>query len=114
MADDSQPPAIITLTTDFGDGSRYVAAMKGVILSINPHASDRRYLARRSAARHSRRRDRAGRDGPLVSAGHDSCRGRRSRRRQQAADRLRPIGSQQFIAPDNGLLSRLACIDRAV
>src|SRR5262245_21326250 len=29
---------IITLTTDFGDGSSYVAAMKGVILSINPAA----------------------------------------------------------------------------
>ena len=38
MAEDSRPPAIITLTTDFGVGSRYVAAMKGVILSINPHA----------------------------------------------------------------------------
>ncbi len=29
---------IITLTTDFGVGSPYVAAMKGVILSINPDA----------------------------------------------------------------------------
>jgi S-adenosylmethionine hydrolase len=29
---------IITLTTDFGDGSSYVAAMKGVVLSINPAA----------------------------------------------------------------------------
>jgi S-adenosylmethionine hydrolase len=29
---------IITLTTDFGAGSPYVAAMKGVILSINPAA----------------------------------------------------------------------------
>jgi S-adenosylmethionine hydrolase len=29
---------IITLTTDFGEGSPYVAAMKGVILSINTHA----------------------------------------------------------------------------
>ena len=27
---------IITLTTDFGNGSPYVATMKGVILSINP------------------------------------------------------------------------------
>ena len=27
---------IVTLTTDFGEGSRYVAAMKGVLLSINP------------------------------------------------------------------------------
>ena len=31
--------AIITLTTDFGAGSPYVAAMKGVILSINPAAT---------------------------------------------------------------------------
>ena len=29
---------LITLTTDFGPSSRYVAAMKGVILSINPQA----------------------------------------------------------------------------
>lgn len=29
---------LITLTTDFGEGSPYVAAMKGVILSINPRA----------------------------------------------------------------------------
>jgi S-adenosylmethionine hydrolase len=36
--ENSKPPPIITLTTDFGVGSRYVAAMKGVILSINPHA----------------------------------------------------------------------------
>lgn len=38
MAKVQKPPAIITLTTDFGSGSRYVAAMKGVILSINPNA----------------------------------------------------------------------------
>src|SRR5437879_6459183 len=30
--------SIITLTTDFGEGSSYVAAMKGVILAINPAA----------------------------------------------------------------------------
>src|SRR5262245_11098660 len=29
---------IITLTTDFGEGSPYVAVMKGVILGINPAA----------------------------------------------------------------------------
>ncbi len=39
MVADNEPPPIITLTTDFGVGSRYVAAMKGVILSINPHAT---------------------------------------------------------------------------
>jgi S-adenosyl-L-methionine hydrolase (adenosine-forming) len=32
------PRAIITLLTDFGVGSPYVAQMKGVILSLNPHA----------------------------------------------------------------------------
>jgi S-adenosylmethionine hydrolase len=31
--------SIITLTTDFGTGSPYVAAMKGVILSLNPAAT---------------------------------------------------------------------------
>lgn len=31
-----KPGSIITLTTDFGEGSPYVAAMKGVILSIFP------------------------------------------------------------------------------
>ena len=35
----SNPPRpLITLTTDFGAGSPYVAQMKGVILSINPQA----------------------------------------------------------------------------
>jgi S-adenosylmethionine hydrolase len=29
---------LITLTTDFGEGSPYVAAMKGAALSVNPHA----------------------------------------------------------------------------
>ncbi len=29
---------VITLTTDFGEGSPYVAAMKGVLLTINPRA----------------------------------------------------------------------------
>jgi hypothetical protein len=31
--------SIITLTTDFGAGSPYVAAMKGVVLSLNPAAT---------------------------------------------------------------------------
>ena len=33
------PRAIITLTTDFGTDDAYVAAMKGVILEINPEAT---------------------------------------------------------------------------
>jgi S-adenosylmethionine hydrolase len=32
------PPSIITLTTDFGRDSPYAAAMKGVILGVNPAA----------------------------------------------------------------------------
>jgi S-adenosylmethionine hydrolase len=32
------PNPVITLTTDFGEGAPYVAAMKGVILGINPDA----------------------------------------------------------------------------
>ena len=38
--------SIITLTTDFGTGSPYVAAMKGVILSINSGGHARRPDAR--------------------------------------------------------------------
>jgi S-adenosylmethionine hydrolase len=30
--------SIVTLTTDFGDGSSYVAAMKGALLAVNPAA----------------------------------------------------------------------------
>ena len=33
------PPGLITLLTDFGDRDSFVASMKGVILTINPHAS---------------------------------------------------------------------------
>ena len=64
----SMPAAIITLTTDFGRGSPYVAAMKGVILSINPRGDDRRHLALDRAAEHCRRRVRAWPSQPLVSA----------------------------------------------
>jgi S-adenosylmethionine hydrolase len=31
-------PALVTLTTDFGEGSSYTAALKGAILSVNPAA----------------------------------------------------------------------------
>jgi S-adenosylmethionine hydrolase len=36
--DRKKPPAIVTLTTDFGLQDAYVGSMKGVILSIHPHA----------------------------------------------------------------------------
>ena len=35
----ARPDAIITLTTDFGEGDAYAAAMKGVVLGINPAAT---------------------------------------------------------------------------
>ena len=38
MAADAPSAAIITLTTDFGLSDPYVAAMKGVILGLNPRA----------------------------------------------------------------------------
>jgi S-adenosylmethionine hydrolase len=31
-------PALVTLTTDFGEGSSYAAALKGAVLSVNPAA----------------------------------------------------------------------------
>lgn len=39
MANDLEPtiPAVITMLTDFGTSDGYVAAMKAVILNINPH-----------------------------------------------------------------------------
>jgi S-adenosyl-L-methionine hydrolase (adenosine-forming) len=112
MDERDRPPAIITLTTDFGLGSRYVAAMKGVILSINPAAQlvDLSHSVRHQDVRH----------GAIILA--------------EAAPFFPPetihvavvdpgvgtsrrivyarIGSQQFIAPDNGLLSRLAAAQR--
>ncbi|MEN6452399.1 MAG: SAM-dependent chlorinase/fluorinase [Thermoguttaceae bacterium] len=104
--------SLITLTTDFGSGSPYVAAMKGVILSIHPGAT-------------------------VVDLCHDIP----PQDIRQAAlfldevvDWFPPetihvivvdpgvgtsraivyarIGRQQYIAPDNGLLSRLAARTR--
>ena len=100
--------SLITLTTDFGTGSHYVAAMKGVILSLCPQAT-------------------------IVDIAHDvppqDIR-RAALLLDDVADWFPPetihvavidpgvgtdraivyarIGQQHFIAPDNGLLSRLA------
>jgi len=38
MTAPADPPLVITLTSDFGSADPYVAAMKGVILGINPRA----------------------------------------------------------------------------
>jgi S-adenosylmethionine hydrolase len=112
MADDSRSPAIITLTTDFGVGSRYVAAMKGVILSINPHAQiiDVSHAV-------PPRDIRSGaivlaETAPWYPAGTIHVAvvdpGVGSKRRVVYAE----IGKQRFVAPDNGLLSRVAAHDR--
>jgi S-adenosylmethionine hydrolase len=100
--------SLITLTTDFGTGSHYVATMKGVILSLCPQAT-------------------------IVDIAHDvppqDVR-RAALLVDDVADWFPPvtihvavidpgvgtdraivyarIGEQHFLAPDNGLLSRLA------
>jgi S-adenosylmethionine hydrolase len=111
MAEKRQPPAIITLTTDFGAGSRYVAAMKGVILSINPRAQivDLSHVIPHQDIR----------TGAIVLA--ETARwfppetihiavvdpGVGSNRRIVYAR----IGQHHCIAPDNGLLSGLSMIE---
>jgi S-adenosylmethionine hydrolase len=100
--------SLITLTTDFGEGSRYVAAMKGVILSIAPEA-------RTIDLTHSIRPQDV-RGGALALAEmtpwfpsetiHVAV-------VDPGVGSSRPIvyariGAQQFVVPDNGLLSRLA------
>ncbi len=99
--------SIITLTTDFGGGSPYVAVMKGVILTINPVATivDITHAVPAQDIRHA----------AVVL--------------EEVADRFPPgtihvvvvdpgvgsdrevvyvrVGRQQFVAPDNGLLSRV-------
>ena len=98
---------IITLTTDFGTGSAYAAAMKGMILSINPAATivD---LTHEIPARDVRQAALALEDAAeyfppetihvaVVDPGVGT----------QRAIVYARIGSQQYLAPDNGLLSRL-------
>ena len=103
-----QEVSIITLTTDFGAGSPYAAAMKGVILSINPDATivD---ITHEIPAQDVRK-------GAVVL---DDVTGRFPEATIHVAvvdpgvgtDRAivyARIGRQQYVAPNNGLLSRLA------
>ena len=110
MAQDHSLPGIITLTTDFGVGSRYIGAMKGVILAINPRAT----IVDLSHAVPPRD-IRAGAivlaetatwypPGTVHVAVVDPGVGS-NRRIAYAA-----IGGHHFVAPDNGLLSRLAML----
>lgn len=99
---------LITLTTDFSSGSPYVAAMKGVILSINPqvtivditHDIPPQDIRRAAIVLD----DTARWFSPdtihvaVVDPGVGT----------ERAIVYARIGSQQFIVPDNGLLSRLA------
>jgi S-adenosyl-L-methionine hydrolase (adenosine-forming) len=112
MDDKIVPPAIITLTTDFGEGSRYVAAMKGVILSINPQAD---LVDLSHSVRHQDIRQGAitlAESAPHFSPGTIHVAvvdpGVGTGRRLVYAN----IGGQQFVAPDNGLLGRLAAAER--
>jgi S-adenosylmethionine hydrolase len=100
--------SLVTLTTDFGEGSPYVAQMKGVILSICREVDivDISHAVRPQDIRH----------GALVLADatprfpagtiHVAVvdPGVGTSRRIVYAE----MGEQQYIAPDNGLLSRLA------
>jgi S-adenosylmethionine hydrolase len=100
--------SIITLTTDFGTGSPYVAAMKGVILSINPavtlvdltHQIPPQDVRQGAIVLDDVTRwfpddtihvtvidPGVGTDRPIVYA----C-----------------VGQQHYVAPDNGILSRLS------
>jgi S-adenosylmethionine hydrolase len=100
--------SIITLTTDFGPGSSYAAALKGVILSINPAATivDITHDIRPQDVRQGAvvLDDVCNRFPPdsihvvVVDPGVGTDR----------AIVYAQIGRQHYVAPDNGLLCRLA------
>lgn len=100
--------SIITLTTDFGASSPYVAAMKGVILSVNPDArivDVTHEIAPQDIRAGALVLEEVTRWFPsetihvaVVDPGVGTARDIVYAR----------IGLQQYVAPDNGLLSRLA------
>lgn len=100
--------SIITLTTDFGTGSPYVAAIKGVILSINPRVNIVDVThdippqdIRRGAVVLDDVAERFP-DGTIHVVVVDPGVG------TERAILFAEIGTQRYVAPDNGLLSRLA------
>ncbi len=105
--------SIITLTTDFGSGSPYVAQIKGVILSIHPQAVlvDVTHDIAPQDVRQGALvlDDVTGRfpPGSIHVAVVDPGVG--TDRRILAAE----IGGRYYLAPDNGLLGRLAGRDPA-
>ena len=108
----SRLPHAITLTTDFGASSGYVAEMKGAILAVNPRATivDITHVVPpqdiRAGALALRETTRSFPPGTIhvavVDPGVGSARGL-----IYAA-----VGEQQYLAPDNGLLSGLARLER--
>jgi S-adenosylmethionine hydrolase len=100
--------AVITLTTDFGTGSPYVAAMKGVVLTLNPQAAivdlTHDIPPQDICAGAIALADVA----PLFPAGTIHIAvvdpGVGTARKIVYAE----IGLQRYVCPDNGLLSRLA------
>ncbi len=108
---DNRPRPIITLTTDFGEEDWYVAAMKGVILGINPEATlidITHAIAPGNIAGGGFVLDQAVRTYPLGSI-HVAVvdPGVGSARRALLAE----CDGQIFVGPDNGLLTRV--IERA-
>jgi S-adenosylmethionine hydrolase len=104
--------ALITLTTDFGQGSPYVAAMKGVVLSAAPHArliDITHAIPPQDVRAGAIVLDDVTRYFPgetinvaVVDPGVGT-----SRRLLYVR-----IGAQQYVLPDNGLISRLAARER--
>ena len=99
--------SIITLTTDFGEGSPYVAAMKGVILSINPDATlvDITHTIRPQDIQHG-----AIVLGDVVELFPDGTIHVAVVDPGVGTERdiiYARIGRQQFVVPDNGLLGKL-------
>jgi S-adenosyl-L-methionine hydrolase (adenosine-forming) len=105
------PPAIITLTTDFGLSSRYVGAMKGVILSINPQAQ---VVDITHAVPHQDIR--TGAIALAETARYFPAETIHIAVVDPGVGSIRRIiyarmGSQHFIGPDNGVLSGVARLD---
>jgi len=100
-------PSLITLTTDFGQSSPYVAAMKGVILSVNSEARihDLTHAIRPQDVRHASYFLAA--SVPYFPAGTihvcvvDPGVG------TERAILLAEAGGQKLLAPDNGCLSNV-------
>lgn len=101
---------LITLTTDFGEGSPYVAAMKGVILSINPHV--RIVDVTHSIPPQDIRRGAMvlAEVTPLYPSGTLHVAVVDPGVGSDRAIAYAEIGGQRYISPDNGLLSRLAAM----